>query len=95
MNQINESAIQPRPAFDPAIMETLREEGADVLAELLDMFIVDAPIRMKNAREAFERGDAAAITFEMHRLKGGAANFGAHQLVTPCQALSWQAERAM
>ena len=37
---------------------------------------------MKNARDAFERADAVAITFEMHRLKGGAANFGAHELVT-------------
>ena len=86
MNQMNEATVQSSPPLDPVAMETLREEGADVLAELIDMFLADAPIRMKNAREAIERKDAAAITFEMHRLKGGAANFGAHALVKECQA---------
>jgi two-component system, sensor histidine kinase and response regulator len=87
MNQTHATAALCGPALDPVTMATLREEGADVLAELIDMFLIDAPLRMKNARAAFERGDAAAITFEMHRLKGGAANFGAHELVKQCQAI--------
>jgi HPt (histidine-containing phosphotransfer) domain-containing protein len=87
MDPANEPTLQPKPALDPFTIETLREEGADVLAELIDMFLTDASLRMKNARDACERSDAAAITFEIHRLKGGALNFGAQELVTQCQAI--------
>jgi two-component system, sensor histidine kinase and response regulator len=87
INQTNVSNVERRPALDPVTRETLREEGADVITELSDMFLGDLPIRMKNAGDAFQRADAAAIAFEMHRLKGGAANFGAHELVARCRAI--------
>jgi PAS domain S-box-containing protein len=66
---------------------TLINETAEVVVELIDMFLSDAPIRMKYARDAFERRDAGASAYEMHRLKGGAANFGAQALVAECRAI--------
>ncbi len=40
-----------------------------LLAEVIDVFLVDAPLRLAEARAAFEKGDAAAIAAQAHTLK--------------------------
>ena len=40
-----------------------------LLAEVIDVFLVDAPLRLADARAAFEKGDAAAIAAQAHTLK--------------------------
>ena len=41
----------------------------DLLAEVIDVFLVDAPLRLADARAALEKSDAAGIAGQAHTLK--------------------------
>ena len=41
----------------------------DLLAEVLDVFLVDAPLRLADARAALEKSDAAGVAGQAHTLK--------------------------
>ncbi|HUA36184.1 MAG TPA: PAS domain S-box protein [Candidatus Binataceae bacterium] len=72
---------------DATTIRELREEGDDVLRELIDLLLTDAPKRVAASREAIERGDLKTVGFEIHRLKGGTANFGAFKMTELCTEL--------
>ncbi|HJO08358.1 MAG TPA: PAS domain-containing protein [Verrucomicrobiota bacterium] len=60
---------------------------AAVVAELIDLFLKDAPARLAQAREALEVGDAGEISEAAHSLKGSARNLRAERLAQACEAL--------
>ena len=72
---------------DATTIRELREEGDDVLRELIDLLLADAPKRVSASREALERGDLKAVGFEIHRLRGGTGNFGAFKMTELCTEL--------
>ncbi len=71
-----------------SIASGLRSFGdAAVVAELIDLFLQDAPARLAQAREALEVGDADGISEAAHSLKGSARNLRAERLAQACEAL--------
>lgn len=61
---------------------TLMEGDHDLLHELIDVFLEDAPERMAAVRQALGAGDAVALYKAAHTLKGSAGNFGATEVVS-------------
>ena len=72
--------------IDPSVVATLRTlhipGQPDVLTELIDLFLDDAPARIAAVRNATRGGDAGALRRAAHALKGSAANQGAVRLAT-------------
>jgi HPt (histidine-containing phosphotransfer) domain-containing protein len=87
MSDLNANPVCESSAIDPSVIAALREEGDDLLRELIDLLLADAPKRVTTGREALTRGDLQALEFEMHRLKGATANFGANRTVELCTEL--------
>ena len=74
-------------AIDASVIDTLREEGDDIVREVIDLFLSDGPKRLNASSEALARGDLKQLGFEIHRLKGGSGNFGALRLGQLCTDL--------
>jgi len=60
---------------------------AQIVAELCDAFLEDAPRRLELVRAALASGDAQAVRHEAHALKGVAAAFDATDLVSAARHL--------
>jgi len=86
----NEEMMSAENPIDPISIETIRDldEGAgDVLREIIDLFLRDAPSKIVRIQQAVDRSDAGEIAQGAHSLKGSAGNFGAHGLVALCARL--------
>ncbi len=70
--------------IDPSVVATLRTlqipGQPDVLTELIDLFLDDAPARIAAVRNATRDGDAGALRRAAHALNGSSANLGAVRL---------------
>jgi CheY-like chemotaxis protein/HPt (histidine-containing phosphotransfer) domain-containing protein len=74
--------------LDPDVLAGLRELGdAELLAELVELFVDDAPSRISALRDAFEKDDAEAVERIAHTLKGSCGNMGALRLAEICENL--------
>jgi len=80
------------PAIAPETVEALRElatdEDDDVLTELIDTFLDNAPRTLTKAGDALSRHSPAGLAQAAHTLMGSCSNFGAK----PLQDLSAQLE---
>ena len=78
-------------AIDMKIIRGLRELGGEdepeLLAELIGIFLEDAPQRMKDITEGLEQGDLARIERGAHTLKSSSANIGALGLSDLCRRI--------
>lgn len=77
-----------RNTLDTGTLDALRESvGGDpeVLAELVDELLDDAPIRLQTLRAAALSGDADAARRAAHTLKSNGWTFGAGELAGLCQ----------
>jgi CheY-like chemotaxis protein len=83
--------------LDRSVLAALRElqhEGEpDVLGELIELFLADAPPRLVALREAAEAGDARTVVEIAHALKGSCSNMGAVGMGATCAELE-EAARA-
>jgi HPt (histidine-containing phosphotransfer) domain-containing protein len=82
--------VAPDPIDRSAIaeLELLQEEGEpDVVVELLDAYLRDAPLRVSAIAEAVAGGDARALELVAHSLKASSATFGANRLAASCLEL--------
>jgi len=71
-----------------SIADGLRSFGdAAVVAELIDLFLKDAPARLAQARAALAARDAAEFGEAAHSLKGSARNLRAGKLAKVCEAI--------
>lgn len=77
--------------LDPTTLETLRglqDEGDDdLLAELIDLFLEDAPGRVAGMRAAIDCEDWTALASFAHSLKGSCGSLGALQMAEVCARL--------
>ena len=83
-------AAGPTPAFDPEPLASLRdleEDGGFSIADCVQLFFDDAPLRLENVRRALRARDAAAVHFEAHALKGACREVGALALAETAYAL--------
>ena len=78
-------------AVDPQSLATLRElpgeQGENVLMELVQIFIAEAPGKLGSIRAAVARCDARAVAFAAHAFKSSCAQFGASRLHEICEIL--------
>jgi PAS domain S-box-containing protein len=85
--------VQPSedPAVEPQSIESLRELGTedsgDILTELIDAFLENAPRVMEEAASALSRGAPEAMSQAAHTLMGSCSNFGAKPLQALCAQL--------
>ncbi len=76
------------PTVDLGMLRQMRaSQGpgeADIVAEVIALFLQDAPARLAALREAVSRGDLVAAVRAAHTLKGSAGHLGAKTLTTLC-----------
>ena len=74
------STSQTRERYDELL--ALMDGDQELLQELIDVFLEDAPQRIDGVRRALAAGDAEALYQAAHALKGSAGNFGAPDVVS-------------
>jgi HPt (histidine-containing phosphotransfer) domain-containing protein len=76
-------------ALDPAVVERLRQLTVpgepDVLAQVLSLFLEEAPRRIDRIRGALQARDASEMHRAAHSMKGSAGNIGATGLFAICR----------
>jgi signal transduction histidine kinase/CheY-like chemotaxis protein len=76
------------PAIAPEAMEMLLQMGgAQVVADLLELFRTETPPLLQAMREALSRNDGPRLRESAHGLKGTASNLGAQTLASLCAEL--------
>jgi len=79
------------PVLDATVLDTLRQltppGEPDVLAEVLELFLQEAPRRIEKLIAAWAANDAAELYKTAHSLKGSAGNIGAQPLFRVCSQL--------
>ncbi|MBI5773106.1 MAG: PAS domain S-box protein [Verrucomicrobia bacterium] len=82
--------------IDPAVvagLRELREEGQpDPVAELVDLFLEDAPERLEQLESALAARSAPNLAAAAHTLKGSANNLGLRKLAVLCGKLEAQSK---
>ena len=77
--------------LDRNVLAGLRElqaEGEpDILNELIELFLEEAPPQLAVLREAIEGGDARTVERVAHTLKGSSGNMGAMRMAAVCAEL--------
>jgi CheY-like chemotaxis protein len=77
--------------LDPVIvgqLHALAHAGdPELLQKLEASFARDTPLRLQALRAAVAAGDADAVAFNVHTLKGSAANLGATEMVATCRRI--------
>jgi CheY-like chemotaxis protein len=85
---IEEPAINENDCIDHSALDQLRElqedEEDDLVRELIEIFIADAPGYIDGISTAIESANAHALERAAHTLKGSSASLGAHQLAAVC-----------
>jgi HPt (histidine-containing phosphotransfer) domain-containing protein len=76
------------PAIDRATFDELKQmSGADLINELIDAFLDDAPQMVQNMQAAVTTGDVESFRRNAHSLKSNAYTFGATELGTLAREL--------
>jgi histidine phosphotransfer protein HptB len=79
--------------LDAAVLERLRGSvGDEFVAELVELFLGDAPTQLSTLRDAIARGDAEAARRAAHTLKSNGATFGAAGFSETCRLLEDRAK---
>jgi CheY-like chemotaxis protein len=85
----------PEEAVDASALAALRdlqgEDGPDILAELIAVYLRDTPPRLAALHKAVARADAEALGRAAHSLKGSSSQIGAVQVARLCADLEEQA----
>ena len=84
-------SASPNGTIDRSVLLGLRElqgEGEpDILKELIELFLEDAPNQVEALKEATEMGDAQSVERTAHTLKGSCGNLGAVRMAAICAEL--------
>jgi PAS domain S-box-containing protein len=76
-NQAVVEAEAVEPVFDRDAVLARVEGDQELLREIADLFLGEAPELLRAIRESLERRDAASLERSAHALKGSVGNFGA------------------
>ncbi len=69
-----------------AITRLERIGGSEFVVEMIELFLENAPQRLKAARDSYESGDIQTLHRSVHSLKSTAANLGARALQAAAEA---------
>jgi HPt (histidine-containing phosphotransfer) domain-containing protein len=82
------SSTKPAPPWSPpAALSELAEGDADLITELVSLFLDDSTTRLETLRSACGRQEFVAARAQAHSLKGSALQMGAASLASLCAAL--------
>ncbi|MDX6304666.1 MAG: hypothetical protein QOI77_1635 [Blastocatellia bacterium] len=70
-----------------AFEELQADDGTDLIVELIDLYLVDAPQRMQAIREAALANEWVLLKRAVHNLKGSSANLGVRRVAETCNKL--------
>ena len=74
--------------LDPETIASLQDLGdPEFVAEVIDIYIADAPPRIETMREAIAEGDAEKLAAAAHALKSSSGNVGATAVCEICADL--------
>jgi signal transduction histidine kinase/DNA-binding response OmpR family regulator/HPt (histidine-containing phosphotransfer) domain-containing protein len=82
--------LPKEPLLDANVIAGLRDLGDatdDVLAEVIDLYVDDAPSRFEAMRTALSSNDGAALANAAHALKSSSANVGAMRVRALCEQI--------
>jgi HPt (histidine-containing phosphotransfer) domain-containing protein len=95
MNDVQKSIGLLRDPVDLGMLNSLAEaqgdEEPDLVVELIDLFLADAPRRVAVMREALANSDEALLERAAHALKGSSSTLGAVQVADTCAELELSA----
>jgi HPt (histidine-containing phosphotransfer) domain-containing protein len=74
-------------AIDPAAIDRLRVLQADIVDELVTVFLEQAPRQVQALRAAAASGNVEVVRRTAHTMKGDAAAWGAYELERRCLAI--------
>jgi two-component system sensor histidine kinase/response regulator len=69
------------------------EGNSELLTELIQLFLEEAPQLMESMRKALQQGDMLTLARSAHSMKGAAGNFLAHRTVSAASQLESEAKR--
>jgi HPt (histidine-containing phosphotransfer) domain-containing protein len=72
---------------DRQVIQNLRDEGENLLSDLVEMFIGEVPGQLATLEDALASKDAGAIRLTAHTLKGTGGNFGAARMLELASAI--------
>ena len=83
------------PVLDAAVLDRLRQltppGEPDVMAEVLQLFLDEAPKRIARLRDAWRENAVEDVQRGAHSLKGSSGNIGAAALYAVCREIDEQA----
>jgi HPt (histidine-containing phosphotransfer) domain-containing protein len=85
------TAETPFPVLDDSVIAELQTLGANVVAEIFELFVTDVPNRLGKLQQAIETRSRDGILREAHGLKGSALGVGASRLAVLCAAIEHDA----
>ena len=83
------------PILDSAVLTELEMLGAEVVNEIVELFIADVPQRLTKLQHAIAARAGDAILREAHGLKGSALGIGAARLAELCAAIEHDARAGL
>ena len=70
------------------VYTNLHEElGADLMMQIIEIFLSDSPSKIESIRAGFAQGNAKKIADVAHSFKSSSASLGAHRLSELCSLL--------
>lgn len=72
---------------DRKVIQDLRDEGENLLSELVEMFICEVPGQLAMLEAALAKRDAGVTRLTAHTLKGTGGNFGASRMLALASAI--------
>ncbi len=91
-----EAAEENTPVLDPTALDNIRalqmEGEADFLTEMIDIYLMDAPLLIDRAKRSLREEDIVSARKAFHSLKGISGNLGARHLAALCERMELQAE---
>jgi CheY-like chemotaxis protein len=96
VSAVTRSGGDGEDALDPQAIATLRElrqpGKPDPVAELIEMFLRDTPVRLEEMKAAVAQYDPIRLSAMAHNLKGCASSIGASQMAVLCGELEARAD---
>lgn len=85
------AAVSAASDVDPRPLDFLRElpapAGEDPFSEIVELYALDVEVRLVEIAAAARSGDAAAVRFAAHAVKGASANIGLHAIARAAAAI--------
>jgi len=90
--------VQEEEPVDFPALQKLTDGDSEFLQELIELFLIDVPVRLANLRKAIEAGSALDVKSEAHGLKGSCGNLAAkvlHKQMAEMEKLAGSGEMAV